>query len=412
MNTPAPAAKQLEPKLVESADVDFMSDARAAIAGESRPYASAVLYLTAAVFIVLLVWAAFADLEEVAVGTGRVIPSSQVQVVQNLEGGILVQLSVVEGQTVEKDQVLLRMDDTRFTSSYREGQVKRLALMAMSARLSAEARGVGALAFPAELVKEAPNLVKSETVLFNSRRHALGQVVAGLRRSHELATRELQMSEPLVASGSISEVEVLRLRRQVNELQTNIDDRTNKFRADANEELAKVNTEIAGLDESAVAAQDRVKRTLVRSPLRGIVKKVNITTIGAVIQPGASILEIVPVDDTLLIEAQVRPEDIAFIHSGQPARVKVSAYDYTIYGGLPGKVEHVSADSIPDDKKGTTFYKVLVRTESAHLKHQGKSLAIIPGMTASVDILTGRKTVLDYLLKPVIKARERALRER
>jgi adhesin transport system membrane fusion protein len=408
----APDVKQpAPPAAAERADVDFMSDARAAVMQESRPLAMAVLYLTAFFIIVALAWAAYATLDEVAIGTGRVIPSSQVQLIQNLEGGILAELSVTEGKLVEKDQVLLRIDDTRFTSTVREAQARRLSLLASVARLTAEAKG-GALVFPEEVRREAPHLARNETELYASRRRALNEAVAGLTRSHEFASRELAMSEPLVARGAISEVEVLRLRRQVNELQTGIDERLNRYRAEAGEELAKHETELAGLKESAVAMEDRVKRTVMRSPVRGIVKTVHITTLGAVIQPGASILEIVPLGDTLLIEAQVRPDDIAFIRPGQPATVKVTAYDYSIYGGLPGRVEHVSADSTVDDKKGVSFYKVLVRTNASNIDHYGKLLPIIPGMTASVDILTGKKTVLDYLLKPVLKARERAMRER
>lgn len=407
----APAAIRPAQRSAGSSDVEFMSDARAAIAQESRPLALAALYLTALFFFVALVWAALAQLDEVVVGGGRVIPSGQVQVIQNLEGGILAELSVTEGQVVSKDQVLLRIDDTRFTSSYREARAKRLSLLAAIARLSAEAQG-GQPAFPAEVLREAPQLAKNEAALYASRRRTVDDTVAGLTRSRDLARRELEMSEPLVARGAISEVEILRLRRQVNEMQTNIDDRRNRFRADAGEEVAKLKTELSTLDESAVGMEDRVKRTLVRSPVHGIVKKINTTTVGAVIQPGASILEVVPLDDALLVEAQVRPDDIAFIHPGQAATVKITAYDYSIYGGLPGKVEHISADSLVDDKKGVSFYKVIVRTQSASLQHLGKSLPIIPGMTAQVDILTGKKSVLDYLLKPVLKARERAMRER
>ena len=399
------------PRAAEAADIDFMSDARAAVMQESRPLARAVLLLTAIFIIVAVTWAAYANLDEVAVGTGRVVPSSQVQMIQNLEGGILAGLEVAEGRIVEKDQVLLRIDDTRFTSTFREARVKRLSLLATAARLAAEAQG-GALVFPAEVRREAPHLVRNETALYASRRRALEEGIAGLTRSHQLASRELAMSEPLVAKGAISEVEILRLRRQVNELQTNINERRNRFRAEAGEELGKHRAELAGLVESAVAMEDRVKRTVMRSPVRGIVKTIHITTPGAVIQPGASIMEIVPLEDSLLVEAQVRPDDIAFIHPGQAATVKVTAYDYSIYGGLPGAVEHVSADSLVDDKKGVSFYKVLVRTKSSNIEHQGRSLPIIPGMTASVDILTGKKTVLDYLLKPVLKARERAMRER
>jgi membrane fusion protein, adhesin transport system len=395
----------------ERGDVAFMSDARAAIVRESHPLASAVLYLTAIFLAVALAWAAYADLDEVAVGPGRVIPSSQVQVIQNLEGGILTELAAAEGQVVDQDQVLLRIDDTRFTSSYREARVKRLSLLAAIARLSAEVQGTRPV-FPAEVAREAPRLVSSESELYGTRRRALEETIAGVKRSHQLASKELEISEPLVAKGAISEVELLRLRRQVNELQTSMDDRRNRFRAEANEELARQKNELAGLDEAAVALEDRVRRTLVRSPVRGVVKKINFTTIGAVIQPGASILEVVPLEDSLLIEAQIRPDDIAFIHPGQGATVKITAYDYSIYGGLPGTVEHVSADSLLDEKRGYSYYKVLVRTKSANIEHQGRSLPIIPGMTGSVDILTGHKTVLEYLLKPVLKARERAMRER
>jgi membrane fusion protein, adhesin transport system len=398
-------------RLPDREDARYMSEARAAIVRDSNPLSVAVLYLTALFLIAAIYWAAHATLDEVAIGVGRVVPSSQVQVIQNLEGGILAQLSVAEGQVVEKNQALLRIDDTRFTSSYREAKVKRLSLLAAIARLSAEAEGREP-AFPAEVQKGSPKLVSSETELYRTRRRALDETIEGLKRSLAFATQEMKMTEPLVAQGAMSEVELLRLRRQVNELNTAIDERRNRFRATASEELTKTRNELNELSEASVAMADRVKRTLVRSPVRGVVKKLNVTTIGAVIQPGASILEIVPVEDTLLIETQIRPDDIAFIHPGQSATVKVTAYDYSIYGGLSGVVEQVSADSMIDEKKGVSYYKVMVKTDRASIDHQGKSLPIIPGMTASVDVLTGHKTVLDYLLKPVLKARERALRER
>ena len=402
--------KSREARVIDG-DLEFMSDTRAAVTRESHILASGVLYLTALFLVIAVVWAAFAYLDEVAVGTGRVIPSRQIQVIQNLEGGILAELKVLEGQMVAKDDVLLRLDDTRFNATWREAHAKRLALLAAIARLTAEAQGTQ-LAYPVEVTREAPQIVQQESALYSRRRKALEQTLEGLQRSLKLATQELAMSEPLVAKGAISEVEVLRLRRQANELQTNIDERRNRFRAEANEELVKQKTELAGLTESSVAMEDRVQRTLVRSPVRGLVKTIHTRTIGAVIQPGAAILEIVPVEDSLLIEAQVRPEDIAFIHTGQPATVKISAYDFSIYGGLHGVVEHVSADSIIDEKRGVTFYKVLVRTQNASIEHNGRTLQIMPGMTATVDVLTGKKTVLYYLLKPVLKARERAMRER
>jgi multidrug efflux pump subunit AcrA (membrane-fusion protein) len=398
-------------RLPDREDARYMSETRAAIVRDSNPLSVAVLYLTALFLVAAIYWAAYATLDEVAIGVGRVVPSSQVQVIQNLEGGILAQLSVAEGQIVEKNQPLLRIDDTRFTSSYREARIKRLSLLAAIARLSAEAEGREPV-FSAEVRKGSPKLVDSETELYKTRRRALEETIEGLKRSLAFATQEMKMTEPLVAQGAMSEVELLRLRRQVNELNTAIDERRNRFRATASEELTKARNELNELSEASVAMADRVKRTLVRSPVRGVVKKLNVTTIGAVIQPGASILEIVPVEDTLLVETQIRPDDIAFIHPGQPATVKVTAYDYSIYGGLTGVVEQVSADSMIDEKKGVSYYKVMVKTERASIDHQGKSLPIIPGMTASVDVLTGHKTVLDYLLKPVLKARERALRER
>lgn len=405
------SSEVLVERVRDPGDTRFMSEVRAAITRESSPSSAAVLYLSTLFFLVAIVWAANATLDEVAVGPGRVIPSSHVQTIQNLEGGILAELAVTEGQIVEKDQMLVRIDDTRFTSSYREARVRRLALLATIARLTAEARG-GQPVFPEEVRHAAPHFIHSETELFENRRRALEETLSGLRRSLDLASQELKMTEPLVAQGAISEVEVLRLRRQVNELKTAIDDRRNRFRAEANEELTRARNELAQLAEASIAMVDRVKRTIVRSPVRGVVKTIHATTIGAVIQPGANILEVVPIEDTLLIEAQIRPEDIAFVHPGQDATVKITAYDYSIYGGLKGKVTHVSADSLLDEKRGVTFYRVHVRTDTAVIQHQGRALPIIPGMVATVDILTGRKTVLDYLLKPVLKAREKALRER
>ncbi|HEX6827827.1 MAG TPA: HlyD family type I secretion periplasmic adaptor subunit [Burkholderiales bacterium] len=398
-------------RLVSRDDMDFTTDPKAAMLREPRSSAHYLMYLVIAFIVIGFVWAGRARLDEVAVGQGRVIPSSHVQLIQNLEGGILAELTVAEGQSVQKDQVLARIDDTRFVSSYREARARYLALLASAARLTAESQGT-APRFPEEVSKERPDLVRIETALYQSRREALEVGLAGLRRSLDLANRELEMSEPLVDKGAISAVEVLRLRRQVNEINAAIDDRSNRFRADAHGELSKVRADLAGLTESNVAAQDRVKRTVLRSPVNGVVKKINLTTVGAVIQPGIDIMEVVPIEDSLLVETQIRPDDIAFLHAGQDATVKISAYDFSIYGGLAGKVEFVSADAIVDEKRGLSFYKVLVRTRENHLLHAGQRLPIIPGMNAQVDVLTGHKTVLDYLLKPILKARDSALRER
>ena len=373
-----------------------------------NPLAHVILLLIAAFFLVAWWWARSAMLDEVTSGEGRVVPSGQVQVVQNLEGGIVTELLTKEGQVVDKDQVLLRIDDTRFTSSYNETRAKQLALMAAAARLRAESEGRKP-EFPAEI---RPELVRTESELYRARSETLRQSVLALERSLRLAQQELRMTAPAVEKGAVSEVELLRLRRQVNELQAQIDDRKNRFRAEAHGELTRTLAELDALAESNVASADRVKRTTVRAPVRGVVKKMNVKTLGGVVQPGGDILEIVPLEDTLVVEVRVRPADIGFLRPDQPAMVKVSAYDYSIYGGLPAKVELISADAIDDTRQNVSYYRVNVRTQTNVLETRGQRHEIIPGMTATVDILTGQKTVLEYILKPLIKAKDSALRER
>jgi adhesin transport system membrane fusion protein len=365
-----------------------------------------ILFLTAG-----LVWAYFAELDEVTVGQGKVIPSSQIQIIQNLEGGILAEMKVKEGDIVVKDQVLLRLNDTRHSSSYREGRSRYLALLAANLRLNAETSGTR-LSFPPEIQREAPDLVRYETNLYQSRLNALEVGIASLKQSYKLANDELRILEPLVAKGATSRVEIIRLTRQLNEIQGAIDDKRNKYRADALTELNKIKADLDSLKESNVANSDRVERTVVRSPMNGVVKKVNVTTVGGVIQPGMDILEVVPIENNLLVEAQVKPADIAFLRPGQNAMVKITAYDFSIYGGLEATVEQISADTITDEKKNESYYKIQVRTKSNFLGTSDRPLPIIPGMVASVEILTGKKTVLDYLLKPFLKAKEQSLRER
>jgi adhesin transport system membrane fusion protein len=319
---------------------------------------------------------------------------------------------VREGQTVEKDQVVARISDVRFASDYRDNRARYLALLARIARLAAEVQGT-APAFPPDVRAERPDLVRNETELYLSRRKALEELIAVLKRSHEMVSRELEMSAPLVVQGAMSEVEILRLRRQENDLSGQIEDKRNLFMADAQRDLTSTRGELASLSETIQASKDRMVRTTIRSPMRGLVKKINVMTIGGVIQPGSNIMEVVPLEDTLLIETHVLPDDIGFVRPGQEATVKVTAYDFSIYGGMPGAVEVVSADAIVDDNvKNQTYYKVMVRTRSNHLESKDGPLLIIPGMNASVDILTGKRTVLEYLLKPIIKTKESALRER
>jgi adhesin transport system membrane fusion protein len=388
---------------------EFMADVKAATLLDATPWTGLTLVLLVAALAVGYLWASNAVLDEVTLGTGRVIPSSREQIVQSLEGGILAEMAVREGDVVEKDQVILRIDDTRFGASFREGRSRITALRAANARLRAESSG-GALAFPADV---RPEQARLETELYNSRRLQLEESLASLKRSHQLADEELRLTTPLVKKGVVSEVELLRLQRQVNELRGNLLDRQNKFRADARAELAKNEAELAAIGEANTARADQVRRTVVRAPLRGTVKNVRVTTIGGIIQPGQDIMEIVPLEDQLLIEARIKPSDVAFLRPGLAATVKITAYDYSVYGGLEATLVQISPDTIRDEKRpDESYYRIQVRTRSSHLQGKEGPLPIIPGMTATVEILTGHKTVLDYLLKPLLKARDSALRER
>lgn len=374
-------------------------------------FSRSLLYAVLSFLLAAVIWAHYAILDEVTSGTGKVIPSSQVQVIQNLEGGILSELSVHEGDVVSKDQVLLRIDDTKFVSSYKEGRARYLALLAANARLLAETTGEKPV-FSKELRDEAPQSVKAESALFDSQMKALDASIGSVYRSYQLAKEELDKTMPLLQKGSASEVEILRLQRQVNDLRGQVDDKRNEFRAGAQSELNKNMLEIEGLAQTNISSADRMTRTVVRSPVKGVVKKLYVVTIGGIIQPGMSIMDIVPIEDNLLIEAQVRPADIAFLRPGQDAIVKITAYDFSIYGGIRGKLEHISADTIVDEKRGESYFLIRVRTDTNFVQSGSKQLPIIPGMTADVEILTGRKSILSYLLKPLLKAKEKALRER
>jgi adhesin transport system membrane fusion protein len=433
-------------------DADFVVGPAGAALHAPRGFAHLLLVVIVAFFATFLAWASWAELDEVTRGEGKVIPSRQVQVVQNLEGGIVAEIAVREGAIVERGEVLVRIDDIRAASSLRESRARHLALLGALSRLRAEVDETE-LVFPPEVVAEAPVVAANERALFEARRQALESEIGILRsqaaqreqelselatrldqlkRSHELALEELKITEPLAANRVVSRVQLLRLEREVNdlsgELETTrlvvpraeaalreasrrIEERYLKFRAEAQRELNAVQAEAAALGEVIAAAADTVSRTEVRSPVRGTVKQLFVNTVGGVIQPGADLIEIVPLEDNLLVEAKVRPADIAFLHPGQAAMVKVTAYDFAIYGGLEGVVEDISADTITDEK-GESFYRVRVRTHDSALHEAGEPLPIIPGMTTQVDILTGEKTVLDYLLGPILRAKERALRER
>ncbi|WP_134677989.1 HlyD family type I secretion periplasmic adaptor subunit [Ectopseudomonas khazarica] len=433
-------------------DTEFMPEVEGAILEDSPWLTRLTVWSVCACLLAALVWAHFAVLEEVTTGQGKAIPSSKVQVIQNLEGGIVSEIFVREGQVVNKGDTLLRLDDTRFLSNQGETEADRLALIARIERLTAEAEG-RAPALPEEVSRDAPQLAEDELALYRSRQQRLESEQRTLgeqyrqkeqelaefrskaqqyRSSLGLLQQELNMSQPLVASGAISQVELLRLRRSLveqrgaleatnlaipraeaamAEIKSKMQESQLAFRSEAFKELNEVRTELQKINATSVAIQDKVTRTTVTSPVRGVIKQLKVNTIGGVVQPGSDMLEIVPLDDSLLIEAKVRPQDVAFLHPGQKAMVKFTAYDYTIYGGLKANLELISADTITDEE-GNSFYLIQVRTDKSHLGSDENPLLIIPGMVASVDIITGEKSVLAYLLKPVLKARSEAMRER
>lgn len=396
-------------------DAAFMNDVQESLLAQTTPGSRLILQLIGAVLIGGLVWANFARVEEITLGEAKIISKSREQVIQSLEGGILAEMNVREGDVVEKDQVLLKIDPTRAQASYRETLSKVIGLKASITRLRAEAYQQP-LEFD-EMVMSDPAVVQQEQQAYKARKNALDESVNALQRSYELSAREIRLAEPLAAKGLMSEVEILRMRRSANEIKSQIVERINRYQAEANSELAKFELELSQTSENLVGRADVVERTTINAPVRGTVKNVRVNTRGGVIQPGEHILEIVPLEDQLLVEGKIRPADVAFLRPGLPATVKITAYDYAIYGGLKGQVEHISPDTLKDDQKAAagrpddTYYRVLVLTDSSTLEAGGQSLPIIPGMVASVEVRTGEKTILDYLLKPVLKARE-AFRER
>lgn len=370
------------------------------------------IHATAIVIFVFSLWAAFGTLDEVTSGVGKVIPTSREQVIQSMEAGLLAELMVQEGDTVEAMQPLLRIDDVKLGANVQESQSKVDAMLAAAARLRAESRG-GEPVFPADLQKRSPELVKVELGTLQARRRSLDASVQAQQQALRLAQDELRITEPLAAKGLVSDIDVLRIRRSVAESRGRIDEAQSKYRADAAAELARVEAELGSQSATLIGRTDSLNRTVLRAPKRGVVKNIRVTTIGAVVQSGQDILEIVPMDDVLLIETRIRPSDIAFLRPGLPAIVKISAYDSGIYGWLEGQVQQISPDTLHDEvRKDETYYRAVVSTRTSVLRTpNGQVLPIIPGMQAQVDIKTGQKSVLSYLFKPVLRARE-ALRER
>ncbi|ENU16526.1 HlyD family efflux transporter periplasmic adaptor subunit [Acinetobacter lwoffii] len=375
------------------------------------PKSSVIIWIIGIGLLVLLSWAWLFKLEEVSTGTGKIIPSSKEQVIQSLDGDILTTLNVKEGEIVERGQVLAQLDPTRFESNVGESESLLVSSRATSARLRAEVTGAP-LVFPEEVLKY-PKLVKEETALYQSRRANLQESVAGLEQALLLVQQELEMTAPLVAKGAASEVEVLRLKREANDLRNQMNDIRNQYYVNAREELSKANTDVETQQQVVRGKSDTLSRTVFKSPVRGVVKEIDVMTLGGVIPQNGKLMTIVPLDEKLLVEARISPRDIAFIRPDQEALVKITAYDYSIYGGLNGKVAMISPDTLRDEVKQDQFYyRVYIRTDSDKLSNNaGQEFNITPGMVATVDIRTGSKTVMDYLIKPFNKAKE-ALRER
>ena len=403
---------------VKSKDLHLINDLNAALQKEKHSGQFWVIILFFIFLVVFVIWAYNSPIEEVTRGQGNVIPSSREQVVQSLDPGIITEILVKEGDIVEKGQVLLKLDDTRSSAVLRESEAKVQNLEAMIARLKAEAYGKE-LSFPKNVSNE---LRQREHAAYVARRRAVTDAVSSLTASKAALDKEIEITAPMVAQGVVSEVELLRMRRQSSELTLQITERRNRYMADANNELVQAESELAQAKENMAMRADPVDRSQIRAPMRGIVKDIQINTVGGVVNVGQDIMQIVPLDDKLLVEAYIRPQDVAFIRPGLPAVVKVSAYDYSIYGGLNGKVTLISPDTVSNSMQNRAndlkldpnqvYYRILVQTTSNSLKDKnGKEMPIIPGMVATVDVKTGEKTVSQYLIKPITRMKQ-ALSER
>lgn len=411
-----------------------------------------IIWVIVIFVVIFILWASFAKVDEVTRGAGKVIPSGQVQTVQNLEGGIIKEINVREGQIVKKNDILMIIDNTRFLAQVKETDLKIAARKMKLQRLNAEANQTP-FQVSENLKNKYPDLAKYEEDLYQARINEYDTRLTTLnsqiqQKQQELAAteskkntleqqlvlveKEYNMTKPLAKEGVVSQVELLRLEQQLNKIRgdiaeaninipkikaaiseskNKIEELKTSFRSDALKQLTTVKAELSGLQEMAVALKDRVSRTNVRSPVNGIIKRIKVTTVGGVVKPGMDLVEIVPLKDTLLIEAKIRPSDVAFLHPGQKVNVRFTAYDFATYGGLSGTLEHISADTI-EDNQGQTFYLIRVRTDKTHLGSKKNPLLIIPGMTAEVDIITGKKTIMSYILKPIIRTQKRALGER
>ena len=446
------AKKEMNKKKLSKRDYEFMHSLSAAVLEVAPTRLRIVLYFWVGAIVLFLTWANFAYIDEIARGNGEVIPSGENQIIQNLEGGIVEEILVQEGESVKKGQVLIKIDNQKSVSSYSSNEIKAEALQAQILRLKAESTGKDFIV-PPDMKKRLAQFIDNEKSLYNTNKQQLNSKLNALREklaqkkqelaeaysqrdhlesSYSMISREVRMTKPMVAKGVRSKIDFLKLQREANdiaskydaakksiprlksaikEVKSNIKETKLNFQSEAKTKMNEAIAELQGLQVTSTALEDQVTRTIVKSPMKGIVQKLYVHTVGGVIKPGEDIMEIVPSDETLLVKVRIKPKDIAFIYRGQRAIVKFTAYDFAIYGGLEGKVVLISPDSIKDDE-GNVFYEVRIKTDKNYIGRHGKKLKIIPGMTTSVDIITGQKTVLDYILKPILKTKQYTFTER
>ena len=402
-------------KNVSGKDLEYMQNVSEALQAQSTPASSAFLYLVLLLTVVAIVWASTSKVDEVTQAEARVITSNRDQVVNSMEGGLLAAMLVSEGDAVTKGQAIVQLEPTRFESQYEEGMSKQIALKAALSRARSEALNQP-LSFPPEVLAKRA-IVDNETRTYQAKKKLMDESVAALRKSVEMISNEIQISQKLSEQGLFSVVELSRLRRQENDLIQQITERLNKFRADANAEVVRIETELSQLKPNLNARRDTYDRTTLRAPVNGIVKNIRMTTLGAAVPGGAPILDIVPVDAKLLLDARLDPKDISYIRQGLPVTIKMAAFDTAIYGELKGTVVLISPDTFRGDDarnaegQPTAYYRVLIESEIDKTDPRQKNMVIIPGMTATAQIKTGAKTVMQYLIKPIYKAKE-AFRER
>lgn len=433
-------------------DTDFMNELEAATRLKPSVASNMMLFSVTGMVVFFGLWASFARIDEMTLGTGQVVPSQEIQVVQSLEGGILGELLVTEGDAVKKGQVLLRLSDVNFSAEQHSTEARQMALAAKEARLEAESSGKEFKA-PDEILKKAPDIAANELALYKSRQQELNNAIAIQKNKYDstkaqigetnaqiarmrdnvaLLNQQLEITAKMVAQQAAPKIEEIKLKQQISDssgqigalsqklpgleadlaaAENQIKDANDKFRSQALGELGDTRTELAQIRESLKSAGDRVYRAELRSPVDGVVNNIAVKTIGGVIQPAQKLVEIVPTDDKLKIVARVLPSDIAFLKTGQPVRVKISAYDPQRYGALDGKLTRIGANSVTD-QEGHVFFEIEVRTDDNHLGSDSNPLPVTPGMVASTEVVTGRRTVMEYLMRPVLRFRDRAFRER